>query len=134
MNQLDPDKSGINLIRIQNEREIERFNLDELAQKVIGKPVQRDFPIYLVLFRGRLAGYFHAVQKTVIHPAFDLEAMHAGDILKIARSLATELKRHTGDPLFVICKQVEKFREGKLHCIRLKKAEETLYYYDEEAP
>lgn len=133
MNQITPDKTDISLVRCENERAIERYNLDRLAHKVIGQPVMRAFPVYVVFYHGRLIGYFHALQKTVIHPAFDLDAVSSGEILKIVKSLVTEMKRHAGDPLFVLCKGVQEFREEKLHLVRLKKSEDSLWLYDEEA-
>jgi hypothetical protein len=56
-----PDKSGISLILVQNEKELERYNVDLIARSLWGGDVPRMYPIYLVFYDGTLRVYFEAV-------------------------------------------------------------------------
>jgi hypothetical protein len=131
MNTEEPSKSGISLIRISNEKEILCHGIDQIAQQLWGGPVTRQFPLYLVLYEGRICGFFQAIEQTCIFPAIHPEFISPRTFLKVAKSLATELKRHIGNPLFLLCPKAEEIGEKGMRMIRLKKAKETCYVYDE---
>jgi hypothetical protein len=122
----------MSLIRIDNEKQIRQWDIDKIAHDLWGAPVSRHFPIYLVIHRGRPCGFFQALQQTVIYPAIHPEMMSAREFIKIVKSLVTEMKRHVGDPLFLLCKKAEELGERKMKMVRLKKAQETAYVYTEE--
>jgi hypothetical protein len=127
-----PDKSHMSLIRINNEKQIAEFGIDQIAQDLWGGPVSRQYPIYLVLHHGRVCGFFQAVQQTVIYPALHPEMMTPREFIKVSKSLATELKRHVGNPLFLLCQKATEIGPKGMRMIRLKKAPEEAYIYTEE--
>lgn len=128
-----PDKTGIGLIRINNERELERYQIDQISQDLAGCPAQRHFPIYLVLHKGRVCGFFQVLQQSVIYPALHPEMMSPREFVKVVKSLATEMKRHVGNPLFMLCKKATEIGPKGMRMVRLKKASEEAYIYTEEA-
>jgi hypothetical protein len=127
-----PDKSHISLIRIDNEKQIRQWEIDKIAHELWGGPVSRHYPIYLVMLRGKLVGFFQAIQQTCVYPGIDPEMMSAREFVKVVKSLTTEMKRHVGNPLFLLCKKAEELGERKMKMVRLKKAQETAYIYTEE--
>jgi hypothetical protein len=129
-----PDKTGISLVTCNNEKDLLRWEVDRLGKELTGKLVDRVFPTYLIFFEGKLRGYFQAVQQTVIYPALHPDKISPREFLKISKSLATEIKRMTGNPIFMLCDYAEKLGAKNLRRIRLKRAEEAAYIYDEEAP
>lgn len=129
-----PDKTGISLVCINNEKEMRKWQVDELAHQLWGnKNVPRRYPVYVVFHYGKPVGFFVAVQQTVVYPALHPERMSPREFLKITRSLVTEFKRMTGDPLIMLCKKDAEFGAKNMRRIRLKKAEENAYIFDEEA-
>lgn len=131
--QVNPPKDGISLIRINNEKEMRRWNVDELSHQLWGDDCPRQFPVYLVFYNGTPVGYFLAIQQMVVYPALHPDRISPRAFIKIARSLATEVKRLTGNPLFMLCKKDAEFGPKNLRRIRLKKADENAYIFDEEA-
>jgi hypothetical protein len=127
-----PDKNHMSLIRIDNEKAIARFGIDKIAQELWGEPVSRQFPIYLVLHKGHVCGFFQAIQQTCIYPALHPEMMTPREFIKVVKSLVTEMKRHAGNPLFLLCKKAEEIGERGMRMVRLQKAKETAYVYSEE--
>lgn len=127
-----PDKSDISLISIKNEKDIATFGVDALSRQLWDKPVPRQYPIYLVFHHGKPVGFFLASQKTVIYPALHPEFMTTKEFIKINRSLVTEMKRMTGDPIFMLCEKAEKLGNKTLSAIRLKLAPEHAFIYSEE--
>jgi hypothetical protein len=134
MNQPTPDKSGMSLVRCENERDLERYNADRLSRELWDHDMPRRFPIYLVFHHGHIVGFFIALHQTVIYPALHPEQMSPREFIKVVRSLVTEMKRHVGDPVFMLCDKVEGFGPKNLRRVRLKRAPETAHIYDEEAP
>lgn len=128
-----PNKTGISLIRINNEKEMRKWNVDVLSRELWGDDCPRRYPVYLVFHHGEPVGYFLAIQQMVIYPALHPERTSPRTFMKIARSLATEVKRMTGNPLFMLCKKDAEFGAKNMKRIRLKKADENAYIYDEEA-
>lgn len=128
-----PDKTGISLICINNEKEMRRWNVDELSQQLWGDDCPRQYPVYLVFHNGMPVGYFLAVQQMVVYPALHPERISPREFLKIVRSLVTEFKRMMGNPIYMLCKKDAEFGSKNLRRIRLKKAEENAYIFDEEA-
>jgi hypothetical protein len=128
-----PDKTGISIVCCNNEKDLLRYNVDHLGQELTGKLVDRVFPTYLIFYDGKLRGYFQAVQQTVIYPALHPDKISPREFLKISKSLITEVKRMTGNPIFMLCDYAERLGEKNLRRVRLKRAEETAYIYDEEA-
>jgi hypothetical protein len=128
-----PNKSGISIIRVSNEKELQLHNLDAFAKDLFGHPATRFYPIYLIFYHGRLRGYFQAVQQLVVYPALHPDKMTPREFMKVSRSLITEFKRMSGNPLFLLCEKAVKLGEKNMHRIRLKKAAEEAYVYDEEA-
>lgn len=122
----------MSLIRIDNERQIEQFGIDKIARELWGGPVSRQYPIYLVVYKGRPVGFFQALLQTVIYPAIHPETMKPREFTKVSRSLATEIKRHVGNPLFLLCKKATEIGPRGMRMIRLKKASEEAYIYSEE--
>ena len=129
-----PDRTGISLITINNEREMRRWDVDSLSRELWGDDCPRQFPVYLVFYHGQPVGYFLTIQQLVVYPALHPERISPREFLKITRSLVTELKRMTGNPIFMMCKKDQAFGPKNFRRIRLKKAEETAYIYDSEAP
>jgi hypothetical protein len=127
-----PDKSHMGLIRIDTERQILEFGVDQIAHDLWGGPVDRQYPIYLVLHKGHVCGFFQAVQQTVIYPALHPEMMNAREFVKVVKSLVTEMKRHVGNPIFMLCKKATEIGPKGMRMVRLKKAPEEAYLYTEE--
>jgi hypothetical protein len=127
-----PNKSQMSLLRIDNERGIARFGIDKIAQELWGEPVSRQFPIYLVLHKGHVCGFFQAIQQTCIYPAIHPEMMTPREFVKVVKSLVTEMKRHVGNPVFMLCKKATEIGPKGMHMVRLKKASEEAYVYTEE--
>lgn len=128
-----PSQTGISLIRINNEREMRKWNVDALSNDLWGNDCPRQYPVYLIFHEGAAVGYFLAVQQLVIYPAFHPDRLSPRIFLKIARSLATELKRMSGNPLFMLCKKDAEFGAKNIKRIRLKRADENAYIFNEEA-
>lgn len=120
------------MVRVENEKELRRYNVDAMAQSLFGEPAERYYPIYLVFHHGRLVGYFHAVQQLVVYPALHPELMSPREFIKIVRSLATEFKRMTANPLFMLCGKALELGDKHMLKVRLKRAPETAYIYTEE--
>ena len=129
-----PDKTGISLIRINNEKEMRKWNVDALSQELWGNDVPRRYPVYLVFNYGKPVGYFLAIEQTVIYPALHPERISPREFIKIVRSLATESKRLLGEPLYMLCNKEAALGSKNMRRVRLKKAEETAYVYDPDAP
>jgi hypothetical protein len=130
--QESPDKSHISLIVVNNEKELQRYNVDAIAQS-LGGPLMRMFPIYLVFYKGSLRGYFQAIQQTCVYTTLHPELMTAREYLKITRSIITEIKRAAGNPLFMLCDRALTTGKRVLKHVRLKRAPETAFIYDENA-
>jgi hypothetical protein len=127
-----PDKSDISLIVVNNEKELQRYNVDAIA-KSLGGPLLRMYPIYLVFYKGTLRGYFQAVQQTCIYTTLHPELMNVREYLKITRSLITEIKRNCGNPLFMLCDRAQRISRRVFKHVRLKRTQETAFQYDEDA-
>jgi hypothetical protein len=132
------NKSTISIIRVNNEKELRRYNVDAIANVLFGSDATRLYPIYLVFHHGRLLGYFHAVQQLVVYPALhpDPEKMtpeEFREFMEVGRSLVTEFKKMSGNPLFMLCEKMTKVGAKNMRRIRLKQTEETAFMYDEEA-
>jgi hypothetical protein len=128
----EPVKEGISIRLVENERQLMALDLDTLAQDLIGQPCDRLFPIYAVYYQGRLRAYFHAIQQLVIYPAFHPDLMTPTELIRISRSLITEVKRMAGNPIFMLCDKA-KFWNRHTKLVRLKKTQEEAYIFDEEA-
>ena len=128
-----PDKKGISLVRCDCERDIIRWDLDALAASMGNKTVERLYPIYVVFHHGQIRGYFHAIPQLVIYPAIHPDKISPREFIKIVKSLSTEMKRMVGNPIFMLCGYADKLGPKNMRRIRLKKAPETAYIYDEEA-
>jgi len=128
----EPDESDISLLPIENERRIHEFGIDLMSQQLLGSPVSRQFPIYLVLHKGRPVGFFQALQQTVIYPAINPEMISPRQFVKVVKFLATEVKRQVGDPLFLLCPKATEIGPKGMRMMRLKKAPEEAYIYSEE--
>ena len=129
-----PDKTGISLVCCQNEKDLLAYGADRIAQELVGKDLPRVFPTFLIFYHGRLRGFFQARQQTVLYSGLHPDKISPREFLKISRSLITEVKRMTGNPIFMLCNYADKFGPKNLSRVRLKRAEETAYIYDEEAP
>lgn len=119
----------ISLIRIENEKELQRYNVDELAQDIHGCGAPRMFPLYLVYFKGRIRAYVQMVEQMCIYPAFNPELMTPRDFMQVVADMALEVKRCYGNPLFLLCEVAEQLGEKHMASLRLKKAPETAYRY-----
>ncbi len=128
-----PDKTDIALVCCNNEKDMQRWDIDKLARELTGKDLERVFPIFLILHHGQLRGFFQTVQQLVIYPALHPDKMSPREFLKISRSLITEVKRMSGNPIFMLCGVAEQLGAKNMRRVRLKKAEETAYIYDQEA-
>jgi hypothetical protein len=135
--QTEPEKSDISLILVKNEKELQRYNLDEVARLMGDETAPRTYPIYLVFYRGSFRGYFHMVQQICVYPVLHPELMNIREYLKITRSLITEIKRTYGNPIFMLCdRALEAGAQGRgrvVKHVRLKRAPETAFLYDENA-
>jgi hypothetical protein len=119
----------MSLIRVNNEKELRRYNVDELAHDIHAHAADRMFPLFLVYYRGRIRGYFQIVEQVVVYPAFNPELMEPHDFMRVVRDLVIEGKRNFGNPLFMLCDVAEKLGTKHMASLRLKKAEETAYVY-----
>lgn len=128
-----PEKSGISLIKVNNEKELRLYNVDALARQISGQSAERQFPVYLVFHEGRPVGYFHAVQQLVIYPAIHPEMFKGPrQFMNVVKSLAIEMKRHAGNPLFMLCARARPVKERHKKLMRLRKADEDAYVYTED--
>jgi hypothetical protein len=127
------DKEGISLICIKNEKEMRRWNVDSLSRDLWNGDCPRQYPVYVVFYHGQPVGYFLTVQQFVVYPALHPERISPREFLHIVRSLVTEFKRMVGNPLFMLCKKDAEFGEKNMRRIRLKRADENAYIFDEEA-
>lgn len=132
MHDLAKTHEQISLIRVNNERELLRYNVDELAHNIHACQAPRRFPLFLVYYQGRIRAYFQVAERVVIEPAFHPDLLDPKDFVRIVRDLAIETKRQYGDPLFMLCPLAEKLGEKHMASMRLKKASETAYEYTEE--
>jgi hypothetical protein len=128
----EPDKSHMSLLRIDNERQIRELGIDQMAKELWGGPVTREFPIYAVFHKQRMVGFFQALQQTCVYPAIHPEMMKPREFVKVVKSLTTEMKRHVGNPLFLLCDKAAQIGEKGMRMVRLKKAKETAYVFCEE--
>lgn len=129
-----PEKTDISLVVIRNEKEMRRWNVDSLSRQLWGGDCPRQYPVHVIFYQGEPVGYFVTVERLVVYPAFHPERMSPREFLKVARSLITEFKRMTGNPLFMLCKKDAEFGPKNLTRVRLKRAEENAYEFDKEAP
>jgi hypothetical protein len=126
-------KSPISLITVSNEKELARYNIDEIARSLFGHDAFRMFPIYVIFYHGRLRGYLHAVQQTVIYPALHPDMMTTREFIRISRTLAKEIKRMAGNPLFMFCPKGLEIGPRALKAMKVKKSTDTAFTYNEEA-
>ena len=119
----------ISLIRVNNEKELARYNVDELAHEIHHHDVPRSFPLYLVYYQGRIRAYIQMIEQIVVYPAFNPKLMEPRDFLRVVADLVTECKRLYGNPLFMLCEIAEELGEKHMASLRLKKAGETAYVY-----
>jgi hypothetical protein len=119
----------ISLIRVNNEKELRRYNVDNLAREIHEHDAPRTFPLFLVYYRGRIRAYIQMIEQVVIYPAFDPKLMEPRDFMRVVADLATECKRQYGNPLFMLCEIAEQLGEKHMASLRLKKADETAFFY-----
>lgn len=117
------------LVTIKSEKELLAHNLDQVAIEMFGREVERHYPIYLVFHKGRFAGYFHTIQQQCVYPAIHPEYMRSHDYVHVVRSLVTEFKKMTGNPVFMLCDKAEELGEKLMGAMRLKKMDEVAYQY-----
>lgn len=129
---VNPPDQDISLVTISNEKELQKYDLDRLSEELTGKPVSRMFPIYLVFHKGLLRGFFQAPVQTCVYPAIHPEGMGPKEYSKIVSSLVREVKRATGNPIFMLCNRALDLGEDCLLSFGLKRAEEHAYIYHEE--
>jgi hypothetical protein len=127
------DNSDISLKRLNNEKDLVAWAADDLSKEICGQPVERQFPVYIVFYKGKSVGFFQTIQQMVVYPALHPDRISPRQFLKITRSLVTEFKRMTGNPIFMLCKKDAEFGEKNMKRIRLKRCPENAYMYDEEA-
>jgi hypothetical protein len=127
-----PDKSAISVICCENEKDLRRFPIDELAKDIIGGQVPRTFPVYLFFYHGTLRGWANVRQQLVVYPCIHPDRVPAREFVKLTRSLVTEFKRYAGDPIFMLCDYAAKLGPKHMRRLRLKPAEEMAYVYTEE--
>jgi hypothetical protein len=128
-----PDKTGISLIRINNEREMRKWRVDLLSRDLWGGDCPRQYPVYIIFHHGKPVGYFQLIEQVVVYPALHPDKISPRAFLHIARSLVTEIKRMTANPIFMLCKKDAEFGAKNMTRVRLKKADENAYIFDEEA-
>jgi hypothetical protein len=128
------DKSGISVICCENEKALGLYPIDELARDMTGHEVPRNFPVYLFFYHGQLRGFANVRRQMVIYPCIHPDRVHPREFLKITKSLVTEFKRFTGDPIYMLCDYARKLGPKNMRRIRLKPADEMAYLYDEDAP
>ena len=122
----------ISLIRINNEKELCRYNVDALAQTIHACDAPRRFPLFLVYYRGQVRAYFQICERVVVTPGLHPDLLSPSDFVRIVRDLAIETKRQYGDPIFMLCGLAQELGEQHMKTLRLKKAPETAYIYTEE--
>jgi hypothetical protein len=119
----------ISLIRVNNEKELRRYNVDELAKDIHACGAPRMFPLFLVYYRGTIRAYIQLIEQIVVYPAFDPKLMEPRDFMRVVGDLAIECRRLYGNPIFMLCDVAEKLGPEHMASLRLKKAEETAYIY-----
>ena len=119
----------ISLLTINTEKELLKWDLDRLAQELTGKPALRLFPIYLVFYKGKLKGYFQAPVQTVVYPAIHPDNFQPQEYRKIVSSLAREIKRTVGNPLFLLCERALHLGDETLLTLGLKRSTNNAYVY-----
>jgi hypothetical protein len=124
-----PKTSTISVIKVNNEKELLKYRVDEMAQKLFGEDAERRFPIFLIFNKGQPKGYFHAVEQTVIYAALHPEMMSPHEFVEVSRSLITEVKRMTGNPIYMLCDKGPRASERLRRAVRLKQAKETAFIY-----
>lgn len=125
------DKPEIALRLIENEKALQAMNLDEASVAFTKRRVPRMFPIFVVFYKGKFAGYFQVIQQAIIYPEVHphlLEGLH--QYVDLVSALATETQRNCGNPIFMLCDKVNSLGEKVLKSMRLKRSEETAYLYD----
>jgi hypothetical protein len=127
-----PDKSAISVICCENEKDLRHYPIDQLAQDIIGEDVPRTFPIYLFFYDGTLRGWANVRLQHIVYPCIHPDKIPPREFVKLTRSLVTEFKRHTGDPIFMLCDYARKLGPKHMRSLRLKPAEEMAYIYTEE--
>jgi len=130
----DPPKTDISVVLCENERDLRRYPVDQLARDIIGTPVPRTFPIYLFFYQGQLRGWANVRRQLIVYPCLHPDKIEPRVFLKLVKSLVTEFKRHAGDPIFLLCDYARKLGPKNMRRIRLKKMDEDAYEYDPEAP
>jgi hypothetical protein len=119
----------ISLIRVNNEKELRRYNVDDLARDIHEMGAPRIFPLFLVYYRGRIRAYIQMIEQVVVYPAFNPKLMEPRDFMQVVADLATECKRNYGNPIFMLCDIAKQLGEKHMASLRLKKADETAYVY-----
>jgi hypothetical protein len=127
-----PDKSAISVICCESEKDLRRYPIDELAQDIIGEDVPRTFPVYLFFYNGTLRGWANVRLQHIVYPCIHPDKIPPREFVKLTRSLVTEFKRHTGDPIFMLCDYARRLGPKHMRRLRLKPAEEQAYIYTEE--
>jgi len=127
-----PDKSGISVILCENEKDLRRYSIDEMALDMTGHEVPRTFPVYLFFYHGELRGYANVRRQIVVYPCIHPDRIRPREFLKITKSLITEFKRFAGDPIFMLCDYARKLGPKNMRRIRLREADEKAYIYTEE--
>jgi hypothetical protein len=129
----EPDKSNISLVCCNNEKELSRYNVDQIAHELWKGHVPRLYPIFLVFYKGDLRGYVQIIRQPCVYTTLHPELMNVREYLKITRSLITEIKRQYAKPLFMLCNRALNGENRVLKLGRLNRAEETAFVYDNEA-
>jgi hypothetical protein len=119
----------ISLIRVNNEKELLRYNMDTLSREIHDCDAPRMFPLFLVYYQGSIRGYIRLTEQIVVYPAIHPEMMEARDFIRVVRDLVTECKRMFGNPIFLLCDKAEELGAKHMAAIRLKKTDETAYSY-----
>jgi hypothetical protein len=127
-----PDKNGISVICCENERDLLRYRIDELARTITEDQVPRTFPVYLFFYHGTLRGWANVRLQHVVYPCIHPDKVPPREFFKLTRSLVTEFKRFAGDPIFMLCDYARALGPKHMRRLRLKPAEETAYVYTEE--
>lgn len=127
------DSPDIALKVIENEKALAELELDAAARAFTGERVPRFYPIFVVFYKGKFAGYFQTRQQIVIYPELHphmVGGMH--NYVDLVSTLATETVRNCGNPIFLLCKKANGFGNALLKRMRLKRADETAYIYAED--
>jgi hypothetical protein len=119
----------ISLIRVNNEKELRRYNVDNIAREIHEHDAPRSFPLFLVYYRGRIRAYIQMIEQVVVYPAFDPKLMEPRDFMRVVADLAIECKRNYANPIFMLCDLAEELGEKHMASLRLKKTDETAYRY-----